>query len=379
MARRPVAVERAAGDEDLHPDDATFSGCPGHRAAWAVAVHHAALLLMGATWVETKVPAFGVQAALRNWGELDHLFRAVLLRSGTFVALLTGAVVLGDVALYHGESLGLWRVAEPLLGAAGLDVLKHLPAGDDQPLIDPLSLALLAVATVALHVIAAQTAYLRAHVREPLLRINLGLGVAVTATLALTGWLGSVRTMVVGYTACVLLVGLGGGTWVFLLPSAMACVSGDIPVFTDKEHRICRAVYVRGRPERVEYDSAVRTPAPELTMRSLLPLILSALALAHTPGGGRAAEPEDFVIRVTTAYPGASARVVADTIAAPLEQQINGVEGMTRIESESRDDGSYTLTVYSPPGPTSLPPRSWSRTDSASRCRSCPNFAGSRG
>jgi multidrug efflux pump subunit AcrB len=37
--------------------------------------------------------------------------------------------------------------------------------------------------------------------------------------------------------------------------------------------------------------------------------------------------------------------VVVDTVAAPIEQQINGVESMVRIESESRDDGSYVAFV----------------------------------
>src|SRR5258706_7103131 len=51
------------------------------------------------------------------------------------------------------------------------------------------------------------------------------------------------------------------------------------------------------------------------------------------------------VIRVTTVYPGASAQVVADTIAAPIEQQVNGVEGMLYMESTSASDGSYTLNL----------------------------------
>jgi multidrug efflux pump len=50
-------------------------------------------------------------------------------------------------------------------------------------------------------------------------------------------------------------------------------------------------------------------------------------------------------VQVTCSYPGANARVVADTVAAPIEQQVNGVEGMMYMSSTSANDGSYTLTV----------------------------------
>src|SRR5271165_4238126 len=50
-------------------------------------------------------------------------------------------------------------------------------------------------------------------------------------------------------------------------------------------------------------------------------------------------------VQVSISYPGASAQVVADTVAAPIEQQVNGVEGMLYLSSQSGNDGSYTLTV----------------------------------
>ncbi|MEN6452136.1 MAG: efflux RND transporter permease subunit, partial [Thermoguttaceae bacterium] len=50
-------------------------------------------------------------------------------------------------------------------------------------------------------------------------------------------------------------------------------------------------------------------------------------------------------IRVNCTYPGASAKVVADTIAAPIEQQVNGVENMLYMLSQCSNDGTYQLTV----------------------------------
>jgi multidrug efflux pump len=50
-------------------------------------------------------------------------------------------------------------------------------------------------------------------------------------------------------------------------------------------------------------------------------------------------------VSVSIRYPGASAQVVSDTVAAPIEQQVNGVPGMLYMSSQCGNDGSYTLTV----------------------------------
>jgi hydrophobe/amphiphile efflux-1 (HAE1) family protein len=50
-------------------------------------------------------------------------------------------------------------------------------------------------------------------------------------------------------------------------------------------------------------------------------------------------------VQVTTSYPGASAQVVSQTVATPLEQSINGVEDMIYMSSQSTGDGNLTITV----------------------------------
>jgi multidrug efflux pump len=50
-------------------------------------------------------------------------------------------------------------------------------------------------------------------------------------------------------------------------------------------------------------------------------------------------------VQVSISYPGANAQVVADTVGAPIEQQVNGVEGMLYMSSQMGNDGSYSLTV----------------------------------
>lgn len=50
-------------------------------------------------------------------------------------------------------------------------------------------------------------------------------------------------------------------------------------------------------------------------------------------------------VQVKAVYPGADAQTIAETVATPIEQEVNGVEGMLYMSSTSASDGSYTLTV----------------------------------
>ena len=50
-------------------------------------------------------------------------------------------------------------------------------------------------------------------------------------------------------------------------------------------------------------------------------------------------------VSVSAVYPGADARTIAETVATPIEQQVNGVEGMIYLSSNSANDGTYSLTV----------------------------------
>src|SRR5580700_7229395 len=50
-------------------------------------------------------------------------------------------------------------------------------------------------------------------------------------------------------------------------------------------------------------------------------------------------------VQVTAQYPGANATTLRDTVAAPIEEQVSGVEGMSYMSSICTNNGSYTLTV----------------------------------
>src|SRR5579883_2212547 len=80
------------------------------------------------------------------------------------------------------------------------------------------------------------------------------------------------------------------------------------------------------------------------TVLSLVIVIVGLVALLKLP---IAQYPEITppTISVSASYPGASAKVVADTVATPIEQEVNGVENMIYMSSRCTNDGQMTLDV----------------------------------
>ncbi len=77
---------------------------------------------------------------------------------------------------------------------------------------------------------------------------------------------------------------------------------------------------------------------------SLVIVIIGLVAMVALPIA-RYPEIAPPTVQVTAIYPGADAKTVAETVATPLEQEINGVEGMAYISSSSSSDGQCTITV----------------------------------
>ncbi|MDB6138813.1 MAG: hydrophobe/amphiphile efflux family transporter, partial [Verrucomicrobiaceae bacterium] len=77
---------------------------------------------------------------------------------------------------------------------------------------------------------------------------------------------------------------------------------------------------------------------------SIVTIIAGALSILGLPVN-QYPEIAPPTVTVTTAYPGANAKTVSETVATPLEEQINGVEHMLYMSSQCTNDGNLTLTV----------------------------------
>src|SRR6516165_7622226 len=74
-------------------------------------------------------------------------------------------------------------------------------------------------------------------------------------------------------------------------------------------------------------------------------IVLAGLLAVFTLPVAQYPEIAPPTVEVFAVYPGANAQVVADTVAAPIEQQVNGVERMLYMSSQCTNDGTYKLTV----------------------------------
>jgi multidrug efflux pump len=80
------------------------------------------------------------------------------------------------------------------------------------------------------------------------------------------------------------------------------------------------------------------------TVLSIVIVIIGTVALSQLPIA-QYPEVAPPTITVTANYPGANAKVVADTVATPIEQEVNGVENMIYMSSRSTNDGQMLLDV----------------------------------
>jgi HAE1 family hydrophobic/amphiphilic exporter-1 len=74
---------------------------------------------------------------------------------------------------------------------------------------------------------------------------------------------------------------------------------------------------------------------------AVLIMLLGVVTLLRLPVA-QYPEITPSTVQVTTSFPGASPQVLIDSVAAPIEQQVNGVENMLYMSSNSASDGSYT-------------------------------------
>jgi hypothetical protein len=147
---------------------------------------------LAVAWVSTKAAPFGVLIARRHFEELDRLFFPALWKSLGLVVLCAGAFWIAAFYLY----------------ATGHPFRERLLA--------PLPLALLIVNSLANHAVAAMAIYLRAHKREPYLMLSVGSAILIGVSNYFLGRFFGATAMLAGAATITLLVGLGGGTAIFV-------------------------------------------------------------------------------------------------------------------------------------------------------------------
>jgi O-antigen/teichoic acid export membrane protein len=143
-------------------------------------------------WITTKSATFGMLIAREDYEHLDRLFFPCLWQSLTLVTI---------------GGMSFWTAAY---------YLHHLHNRLSQRILDPLPLGLLVVTMIINQVIAAQALYLRAHKQEPLLWLSVIGAVCISLLSFLLAKPFGATGLMFGYFLVTLVVGLGGGTWVFV-------------------------------------------------------------------------------------------------------------------------------------------------------------------
>ena len=142
--------------------------------------------------------------------------------------------------------------------------------------------------------------------------------------------------------------------------------------------------------DRVIVDNLVRLPwhrrSAEMSKREMrffihrpvfagviaIVIVLAGLLSAKLLAVAQYPEIAPPTVLVTTAYPGASAETLARTVAAPIEEQLSGVEKLSYFSSTSSSNGNLQITVTFEPGTNVDAASSRSTTACSARCRACP-------
>lgn len=151
-----------------------------------------AIWMFAQAWINTRAVDFGALVAAHDFDTLDRIFRRVLVQSTAVVLALSAAVVVGVVVLHRiGHSLA-------------------------DRLLPPLPLFILIVATVLNHIVSAEATYLRAFKREPFVVIfPLIFAITTIGSLQVAHRFGATG-MVTVLAVAMAVVGVGGGTVLFL-------------------------------------------------------------------------------------------------------------------------------------------------------------------
>ncbi len=147
---------------------------------------------LAVAWMVTKSAPFGTLIAKRQFDALDRLFFSCLWQSLTVAVI--GSVLLFSVVLF----------------------LNHIHYPLAHRVLRPLPFALALSAGLINHVIQCEAIYLRAHKQEPFLWISVGAAPLMVAVIYFLGRPYAETGMMLGYLVITLVMGLGGGTWIFV-------------------------------------------------------------------------------------------------------------------------------------------------------------------